>query len=127
MPPQVWNAKPTEARSAWQRKARPFLIFRISLALLAQVGVIALDRLHPSATAVGAYVAAVSTVNMALVIATSTNRFYARRLSILLEQQNYAGVLELRRERLRWLLPVMAVFLATVFYFGREILGFFRR
>ena len=125
-PPQVWNAKPTEARSAWGREARPFLIFRISLALLAQVGVIALDRLHPSATAVGAYVAAVSTVNMALVIATSTNRFYARRLSILLEKQNYAGVLELRRERLRWLLPVMAIFLATVFYFGREILGFFR-
>jgi len=43
----------------------------------------------------------VSTVNMALVIATSTNRFYARRLSILLEQQNYAGVLQLRQERLR--------------------------
>jgi O-antigen/teichoic acid export membrane protein len=63
---------------------------------------------------------------MALVIATSTNRFYARRLSILLEQQDYAGVLELRRERLRWLLPVMVIFLATVFYFGREILGFFR-
>ncbi len=124
--PQVWSAKPIEARPAWRREARPFLIFRISLALLAQVGVIALDRLHPSATAVGAYVAAVSTVNMAVVIATSTNRFYARRLSILLEQQNYAGVLELRRERLQWLLPVMAVFLATVFYFGREILGFFR-
>jgi O-antigen/teichoic acid export membrane protein len=44
----------------------------------------------------------------------------------LLEQQNYAGVLQLRRERLRWLLPVMVIFLAIVFYFGREILGFFR-
>jgi O-antigen/teichoic acid export membrane protein len=125
-PPQVWSAKPIEAKPEWAREARPFLVFRISLALLAQVGIIALDRLHPSATAVGAYVVAVSTVNMALVIATSTNRFYARRLSILLEQQDYAGVLELRRERLRWLLPVMVIFLATVFYFGREILGFFR-
>jgi O-antigen/teichoic acid export membrane protein len=125
-PSQVWSAKPVETKPEWAREARPFLIFRISLALLAQVGIIALDRLHPSATAVGAYVAAVSTVNMALVIATSTNRFYARRLSILLEQQNYAGVLQLRQERLRWLLPVMVIFLATVSYFGREILGFFR-
>ncbi len=124
--PQVWRAKRTEERPTWRREARPFLIYRISLALLAQVGVIALDRLHPSAAAVGAYVAAVGTVNMGLVLVTSTNRFYSRRLSILLEQQNYSGVLELRRERLRRLLPAMAIFLATVFYFGREILGFIR-
>jgi O-antigen/teichoic acid export membrane protein len=124
--PEVWRAVPTEERSTWTREARPFLVYRISLALLAQIGVIAFDQLHPSAAAVGAYVAAVSTMNMALVLATSTNRFYARRLSILLEQRNFDGVLELRRERLRWLLPVMAIFLATVFIFGREILGFFR-
>lgn len=99
---QVWLSKPTEDRPTWRREARPFLIYRISLALLAQVGVIALDRLHPSAAAVGAYVAAMGTVNMALVLATSTNRFYARCLSILLEQKDYAGVLELRRERLRF-------------------------
>ncbi len=124
--PEVWRAVPTEERSTWVREARPFLVYRISLALLAQIGVIAFDQLHPSAAAVGAYVVALSTMNMALVLATSTNRFYARRLSILLEQKNFDGVLELRRERLRWLLPVMAIFLATVFIFGRDILGFFR-
>ncbi len=59
-------------------------------------------------------------------MSTSTNRYYARRLSILLEQKDYSGLLELRRERLRWLLPAMAIFLAIVFYFGPEILGFFR-
>ena len=124
--PDVWLAEPAEEKSVWSRAARPFLVYRISLALLAQIGVIALDRLHPSATAVGAYVAAVGTANMALVMATSTNRYYARRLSILLEQKNYTGVLDLRRERQRWLLPAIAIFLATVFYFGSEILGFFR-
>jgi O-antigen/teichoic acid export membrane protein len=125
-PPQVWQTKPTDEARTWRRGARPFLNYRISLALLAQASVILLDRLHPSAAAVGAYVAAVSTVNLALVLATTTNRFYSRRLSILLEQRNFAGVLELRRERLRWLLPAMALFLITVFGFGREILGFFR-
>jgi O-antigen/teichoic acid export membrane protein len=66
------------------------------------------------------------TMNLALVLATTTNRFYSRRLSIMLEQHDFAGVLELRRERLRWLLPAMVLFLAIVFGFGREILGFFR-
>ena len=125
-PPQVWQIKPIEDASTWRRGARPFQNYRISLALLAQISVIFLDRLHPSAAAVGAYVAAVGTVNLALTLATTTNRFYSRRLSIMLEQQDFAGVLKLRRERLRWLLPAMALFLATVFGFGREILGFFR-
>jgi O-antigen/teichoic acid export membrane protein len=124
--PEVWLAEPADDRSAWRRAAHPFLTYRISLALLAQIGVIALDRLHPSATAVGAYVAAIGTANMALVMATSTNRYYARRLSILLEQADYSKVLELRRERQQWLLPAIAIFLAIVFYFGSEILGFFR-
>jgi O-antigen/teichoic acid export membrane protein len=124
--PEVWRAEPAEDKSAWSQAARPFLIYRVALALLSQIGVIALDRLHPSATAVGAYVAAIGTTNMALVMATSTNRYYARRLSILLEQADYSKVLELRRERQRWLLPAIAIFLAIVFYFGAEILGFFR-
>jgi O-antigen/teichoic acid export membrane protein len=124
--PEIWRAEPVEDKSSWSRAARPFLIYRISLAFLAQVGVIAFDRLHPSASAVGAYVAAIGTANMALVMATSTNRYYARRLSILLEQNDFSGVLRLRRERQRWLLPAIAVFLAAVFYFGPEILGFFR-
>ncbi len=125
-PPQVWTAEHTEEKTTWSREARPFLVYRVSLALLAQVGVIALDRLQPSAAAVGSYVAAMSTVTMALVLTTSTNRFYSRQLSILLEQQDYASVLKLRRERLRWVLPAMAIFLATIFFFGHEILGFFR-
>lgn len=124
--PEVWRAQPFEEGPTWRREARPFSIYRISLALLSQVGVIALDRLNPSATSVGAYVAALSTVGLALVLATATNRFYSRQLSIRLEQQDYAGVLALRRERLRLLIPAMVIFLATVFFFGREILGFFR-
>jgi O-antigen/teichoic acid export membrane protein len=125
-PSQVWTARRTEEKTTWSREAKPFLFYRVALALLAQIAVIALDRLHPSAAAVGAYVAAMSTANMALVLTTSTNRFYSRQLSIMLEQQDYAGILELRRERLRWLLPSMIIFVAIVFFFGRDILGFFR-
>jgi len=125
-PPEVWRAEPTEETSTWGAEARPFWIYRISLALLAQVAVIALDRLQPSAAAVGAYAAAMGTANLALVLATATNRAYSRRLSILLERRDFATVFDLRRERLRWLLPAMLIFLVIVFGFAREILAFFR-
>jgi O-antigen/teichoic acid export membrane protein len=124
--PEVRRADPTEEARTWRAAARPFWFYRISLALVAQAGVIALDILQPSATAVGAYAAAIATANLPLVLVTSTNRFYSRRLSILLEQRDYAGVLEARGERLKWLLPAVALFLALVFGFGREILGIFR-
>ncbi len=124
--PEVWRADPTEEARTWRAAARPFWFYRISLALVAQVGVIALDILQPSAVAVGAYAAAIATANLPLVLVTSTNRYYSRRLSILLEQRDYAGVLEVRRERLQWLLPAVVLFLALVFGFGREILGIFR-
>jgi O-antigen/teichoic acid export membrane protein len=45
---------------------------------------------------------------------------------MLLERRDFASILRLRRERLRWLLPAVAVFLALVFGFGREILALFR-
>ena len=72
--PQVWGAKPAEDRATWGQEARPFFIYRVSLAVLAQVGVIALDQFYSSAVAVGAYVAAMSTMHMALVLATSPAR-----------------------------------------------------
>ncbi len=125
-PPEVRGADPTEEARSWRAAARPFWIYRISLALVAQAGVIALDILQPSATAVGAYAAAIATANLPLVLVTSTNRYYSRHLSILLEQRDYAGMLELRRQRLQWLLPTVVLFLALVFGFGREILGIFR-
>ena len=65
------------------------------------------------------------TASLALVLATATNRSYAPQLSVLLEHRDFAGVLDLRRARLRWLLPAMAGFLVVAFGFGREVLGLF--
>lgn len=125
-PPEVWRADSTVEARTWRAAARPFWVYRISFALVAQAGIIALDSLQPSAVAVGAYAAAIATASLPLVLVTSTNRYYSRRLSILLEQRDFAGVLELRHKRLRWLVPVCALFLAFVFGFGREILSVFR-
>ncbi len=125
-PPAVWAAAPQVEARTWHREALPFVAYSLSLSFVAQVGVIALDRLQPSAAAVGAYAAASGTANLVVVLATATNRFYAPRLSMLLERRDFASILRLRRERLRWLLPAVAAFLALVFGFGREILALFR-
>jgi hypothetical protein len=55
--------------------------------------------------AVGAFAAAMGMAGPVAVLATATNRAYARRLSILLERRDFATVLDLRNERLRWLRP----------------------
>ncbi len=124
-PSQLWSAASVEEARTWRREALPFLAYRLSVALLAQAGVMALDVLQPSAAAVGAFAAAAGTANLVVVLATATNRFYARRLSILLEQRDYEEVLRLRQARRRWLVPTLMVFLVVVFGYGREILTLF--
>ena len=125
-PPEVRRADPTEEVRAWRLAAIPFWAYRFSLALVSQAAVIALDALQPSASAVGAYAAAIATANLPLVLVTSTNRYYSRKLAIMLEQRDFAGVLKLRNERRRWLLPAIVLFLVLVFGFGRDILSIFR-
>lgn len=113
-------------RQRWRAESRPFFIYRMAVALLGQSGLIAMAALQAPKVAIGAYAAAVGTAGLAGVLAAATNRSYARRLSILLERRDHAGVLQLRRERLRWLLPTLLVFVAACFAFGDELLALFR-
>jgi O-antigen/teichoic acid export membrane protein len=114
-----------EARR-WAAEARPFFFYRISLVVLSQSPLIAMAVLQAPATAIGAYAAASSTVALAAVLATATNRAYAQRLSLLLERSDHAGLLQLKRERRRWMLPTLAVFLLACFALGEPILALFR-
>ena len=125
-PPAASGAAPREEAGKWQREALPFVGYSLSLTFVTQCGVIAMDRFQPDPAAVGAYAAAAATANLVVVLATATNRFYSPRLSMLLEQRDFAGALQLRRERLAWLLPAVGVFLVLSFGFGREILALFR-
>jgi len=125
-PPEIFRAQPAGDPSRWSAESRPFFNYRISLGVLGQAGVIALDLLQPSGAVVGAYAAAMGTAGLVAVLATATNRVYARRLSILLEQRDFATVLDLRSERLRWLLPALVMFLAVAFAFTRDLLALFR-
>lgn len=115
-----------ESGTQWLAAARPFWVYRALLAIFAQVGVLVLDRLQPSPTTVGAFAVAASTAALAQVLATATNRGYASRLSVLLDQKDFEGIHLLQRQRLRWLaLPLMA-YLVVVLVFSRELIAFFR-
>lgn len=126
VPAPVWSTPALVDKPIWKQESRPFLAYRVVLALLANMAILALDLLQASAASVGAYVAALSTANLALVLATSTNRFFGRKLSALLEQGDYRGILKLRWNRLRWLAPLTIVFLSLIFSMGSDILTFFR-
>ena len=110
----------------WTRAARPFWIYRVSLAVLGQAGVISLEWFQASPSAVGAYAVALSTAGLAQVLATATNRVYSSRLAIMLEHRAVDQIDALRVGRLRWLVIPLSVYLIVVFAFSRELLAFFR-
>jgi len=83
--------------------------------------------LQPSAAAVGGFAAALASIGLALTLVTSSNRVYARRLSVLLENGDVRGVHALFRARLRWLLPSIAVFLTLAVGFADWLMGLFGR
>jgi O-antigen/teichoic acid export membrane protein len=124
--PAAQAAAAAEERAEWILEARPFWIYRAMQAVLAQAGVVVLDWLQPSAATVGAFAVASSTAALAQVLATATNRGYASRLSLLLDQRDYAGIQALRRQRLRWLAAPLLIYLVGTFGFARELIGFFR-
>lgn len=111
---------------AWSGDARPFLVYRVTQALLAQSGILALELLGADSVAIGAFAAAMATVGMAAVLASATNRAYGRDLALLLEAGDSAGIADLHRRRMRWVLPPLAGFLFVALWFPETLLGWFR-
>ncbi|MFD1218424.1 lipopolysaccharide biosynthesis protein [Microbulbifer celer] len=110
---------------SWRMETLPFWLYRLSMGVIAQVAVLVLDWLQPSAAAVGAYAAAMSTATLASVLAVSTNRIYARELSVLMEMGDYQALNRLRIQRLQWLLPVLVGFVLLTMLFTEKILALF--
>lgn len=125
-PAGMFATPAVESAGSWSDAARPFWIYRVSLAVLAQAGVIALEGLQASSTAIGGFAAAFATASIAQVLATATNRVYASRLSLLLERGDIGGIQRLRRERLRWMAVPLLAYLLVVSAFARELVGLFR-
>lgn len=122
----VLSAPRKSEDAAWSVAARPLWLYRIVAGLMAQAGVLSLELSGAPPVEVGAYAAAASVVSLIVVLATATNRAYARELAIRLERRDFAGIAESSVRRRRWLLPATGVILAAVLIFPREILALFR-
>jgi hypothetical protein len=125
-PPEALRSATIEERSAWERGARIFWIYRVSVAVLGQASVIALDSLQPFAVAVGAYVAASATAGLAHMIVAATNRVYARQLSVLLERRDFEAISAVLRRRLKRMAVPLATYLIATLVFTRELIWMFR-
>ena len=120
------RARPVVEAAAWRAAAWPLWLYRIAVGLQAQAGILALDWSGASPVSVGAYAAATAVTSPALVLATSTNRGYARDVAILIERRDVGGLAELARRRRRWMLPALALFLTAAFAFAGPLLALFR-
>ena len=126
LPPPVRTASPVAEPASWRTAARPLWLYRIATAAMAQAAILALDWLGAPPASVGAYAAASGVAALALVLATATNRAYARDLALLLERGDRAGIAALHARRLRWLMPRLALVLAAILGLAPRILGLFR-
>jgi O-antigen/teichoic acid export membrane protein len=126
LPPALLATPPAQVSPGWQREAMPFLIHRLSMSLLAQAPILALERLGAPPGEVGAYAAAATTAGLLAVIATSTNRAYGRQLGLLIEARDRTGLLAARRARRRWVLPAVGIPLVAGLAVPGPILALFR-
>ncbi|WP_226705043.1 lipopolysaccharide biosynthesis protein [Microbulbifer elongatus] len=124
--PAASGADHTEQQNiSWRAEALHFWFYRLAMSVIAQIPIILLDWLQPSAAATGAYAAAISTAAFATVLTAATNRVYARELSIIQETGEFSAVRRLRIQRLQWMLPALGIFLVVSLTYTEEILGLF--
>jgi O-antigen/teichoic acid export membrane protein len=124
-PAEAWRAAPV-GEACWAGAATPFWLYRLAVGLIAQSGIIALDRLGAPPDAVGAYAASLTLVAPLLVVSTATSRAYSRDVAILLDRGDAVGLADLIRRRIRWLGPCLIAATLGVFMFTRPLLSLFR-
>jgi O-antigen/teichoic acid export membrane protein len=122
-PAGLWTSVPLTEPLTWVSESFSFLAYRGALALLSQSSILLLSIVAP--TAVGAYAVAVAATAPVVALFTATNRAYGRRLSITLERRDYNAIFEVRKARLRWLLPAIAAMLLISLVFPDQLVGIF--
>ncbi|GMQ80479.1 MAG: hypothetical protein BMS9Abin04_477 [Planctomycetia bacterium] len=125
MPAPIWSARSRFRSSEWFTGGLPYMVNSLLLTLLAQSSVIVLELVRPLDPEVAIYAAAAQTGSFIVLTATSTNRFYLPRLSVLIERGDTAGIRAQQRQRLVSLGSLCGVFLGICVGFGRAILGLF--
>lgn len=125
MPARVRAAEPVYERTAWLKQSTPLLFYSLLLTIVAQSGVIILQLETTLEHDTSVFAVAMHTGAFVAVLATSTNRFYLPRLSVLLERRDRQGLILLGRQRLVLMGALASCFLLAVFLFGHDVLRVF--
>lgn len=125
LPAEIWKAGDKYMPRKWIWGAFPFFLQGLMMTQFASSGVIVLKLLHTSDFEISLYAASMQVATFAVLLATSTSRFYAPKLSIILDRQDWEGLMTLKRERHAWVNPMILVFLVMILLFGRKILGLY--
>ena len=130
VPPMLWQTPSEQDRPRWRAETRPFLVYRLSMSVLAQAPLLMLGLFGaPDAASggeIGAYAAAASTAAMITVLATATNRAYGRELGLLIGAGDGPGIARIRQARLRWMLPAVLGLGGFFMLFAGPILSLFQ-
>lgn len=125
LPTEIWASEPRDEAELWIGYAYPFLVHRGILALLTHSGVILLDFLYASPTAVGAYAISLAIITPMASFVIATNRAYVRAMSVIAKAGDTEGIFELWKRRARWVLPVLTCFTVMVLLLARPLVGLF--
>ncbi|PZQ47550.1 MAG: hypothetical protein DI556_17035 [Rhodovulum sulfidophilum] len=118
--------RPGAPDAGWRALSAPLWVYRLVAGVMAQAGILALEFGGAPSVEVGAYAAATSLVALATVLATATNRLYAREISQAVARTDRAAIRRLRRRRAAWLAPVLLALLVLAFRFTDALLGLYR-
>lgn len=125
IPDVIWKAGDKYMPRHWLRRALPFFLQSFMMTQFANLGIIALKLLHPDDFEVGLYAASIQVASLAVLMATSTGRLYAPRISIYLDRRDWNGLKRLKRQRHAWVIPAVMAYLVTILLFGKRILGLY--
>jgi O-antigen/teichoic acid export membrane protein len=109
----------------WAPAARRLWVYRLLLGAMAQAGILAMAWSGAGEVEIGTFAAVQALTGLGLVLVTATNRLYAARLSVLIDQGDDAAILGLNRQRLRWLALPLTCLLAVAILIPGSVLRLF--
>lgn len=119
IPDRVTSAPPRFSRWSWLRQSTPLLFHGLLLTAITQSGVIVLELSEQHHSEASVFAIAMQTGTVIVLFATTANRFYLPRVSVLLKTNDTKGLIGLARQRLFIVGGICLFFFALIMCFGR--------
>ncbi|CAG7856769.1 hypothetical protein MCAMS1_01383 [biofilm metagenome] len=122
---EIKQAIPLKFPKKWLGRSLPLVFNSLMMTIITSSGVIILEILFPSSTAVGTYAVAIQTGGFLSLIGTSTNRYYLPSFVVLIEQNNKEKMVHLIKQRMLVLGGLILGLFVLIIVFAHQLLAFF--